>query len=187
MSAYATSSPDGTKWQDVARTGSLSTLSMEPSAPAATTFTSTRHPGHRPSTNARLADRYRFGRGFLVGDAAHIHPPTGGQGLNTSVQDAYNLGWKLAAVAGGASDELLDTYEEERRPVAAAMLGLATKLLDALKRGEMRRGRDRHQLVVRIARHESASMLREQEALTKGRQSPSNNAIRCGGRCLAGD
>ena len=47
--------------------------------------------------NARLADRYRVGRVFLAGDAAHIHPPTGGQGLNTSVQDAYNLGWKLAA------------------------------------------------------------------------------------------
>ncbi|KIZ44020.1 MULTISPECIES: FAD-dependent oxidoreductase [Rhodopseudomonas] len=96
--------------------------------------------------NARLADRYRVGRVFLVGDAAHTHPPTGGQGLNTSVQDAYNLGWKLAAVAGGAPDALLDSYEEERRPVAAAMLGLATKLLDALKRGEMRRGGDVHQL-----------------------------------------
>jgi 2-polyprenyl-6-methoxyphenol hydroxylase-like FAD-dependent oxidoreductase len=96
--------------------------------------------------NARLADRYRVDRVFLVGDAAHTHPPTGGQGLNTSVQDAHNLGWKLAAVAGGASDMLLDTYEEERRPVAAAMLGLATKLLDALKRGEMRRGREVHQL-----------------------------------------
>lgn len=96
--------------------------------------------------NARLADRYRVGRIFLVGDAAHTHPPTGGQGLNTSVQDAYNLGWKLAAVAAGAPDRLLDSYEEERRPVAAAMLGLATKLLDALKRGEMRRGREVHQL-----------------------------------------
>ncbi len=52
--------------------------------------------------NARLADRYRDGRVFLAGDAAHIHPPTGGQGLNTSVQDAYNLGWKLAAVLAGA-------------------------------------------------------------------------------------
>ena len=49
------------------------------------------------SMNARLADRYRVGRVFLVGDAAHVHPPTGGQGLNTSVQDSYNLGWKLAA------------------------------------------------------------------------------------------
>ncbi|EJT05843.1 FAD-dependent oxidoreductase [Rhizobium sp. CCGE 510] len=96
--------------------------------------------------NARLADRYRIGRIFLVGDAAHTHPPTGGQGLNTSVQDAYNLGWKLAAVAAGGPDALLDSYEEERRPVAAAMLGLATDLLDQLKRGEMRRGREVHQL-----------------------------------------
>lgn len=96
--------------------------------------------------NARLADRYRVGRVFLVGDAAHTHPPTGGQGLNTSVQDAYNLGWKLAAVLSGAPDELLDSYEEERRPVAAEMLGLATKLLEAAKRGDMRRGREAHQL-----------------------------------------
>jgi 2-polyprenyl-6-methoxyphenol hydroxylase-like FAD-dependent oxidoreductase len=96
--------------------------------------------------NARLADRYRSGQIFLVGDAAHIHPPTGGQGLNTSVQDAYNLGWKLAAVVNGAPDTLLDTYEEERRPVAAAMLGLTTKLLDAAKRGDMRRGREVHHL-----------------------------------------
>jgi 2-polyprenyl-6-methoxyphenol hydroxylase-like FAD-dependent oxidoreductase len=96
--------------------------------------------------NARLADRYRVGRAFLVGDAAHTHPSTGGQGLNTSVQDAYNLGWKLGAAAAGAPDALLDSNEEERRPIAAAMLGLATKLLDALKRGEMRRGREVHQL-----------------------------------------
>jgi 2-polyprenyl-6-methoxyphenol hydroxylase-like FAD-dependent oxidoreductase len=96
--------------------------------------------------NARLADRYRLGRVFLVGDAAHIHPPTGGQGLNTSVQDAYNLGWKLAASLAGASETVLDSYEEERRPVAAAMLGLATRLLDAAKRGEMRRGREVQQL-----------------------------------------
>ncbi|MFM0151994.1 FAD-dependent oxidoreductase [Paraburkholderia sediminicola] len=96
--------------------------------------------------NARLADRYRDGRVFLVGDAAHIHPPTGGQGLNTSVQDAYNLGWKLAAVIAGAPDGLLDSYEEERRPVAADILGLSTKLLDAMKRGELRRGREVQQL-----------------------------------------
>jgi 2-polyprenyl-6-methoxyphenol hydroxylase-like FAD-dependent oxidoreductase len=96
--------------------------------------------------NARLADRYRIGRVFLMGDAAHIHPPTGGQGLNTSVQDAYNLGWKLGAVTAGAPDALLDSYEEERRPIAASMLGLTTKLLDAAKRGEMRRGREVHQL-----------------------------------------
>jgi 2-polyprenyl-6-methoxyphenol hydroxylase-like FAD-dependent oxidoreductase len=96
--------------------------------------------------NARLADRYRVDRVFLVGDAAHIHLPTGGQGLNTSLQDAYNLGWKLSAVLAGAPDALLDSYEEERRPIAASMLGLSTNLLDALKRGEMRRGREVHQL-----------------------------------------
>jgi 2-polyprenyl-6-methoxyphenol hydroxylase-like FAD-dependent oxidoreductase len=96
--------------------------------------------------NARLADRYRVGRAFLVGDAAHIHPPTGGQGLNTSVQDAHNLGWKLAAVLNGAPDALLDSYEEERRAIAAGMLGLSTALLDAAKQGQMRRGREVHQL-----------------------------------------
>lgn len=96
--------------------------------------------------NARLADRYRVGRVFLVGDAAHIHPPTGGQGLNTSVQDAWNLGWKLGAVLHGAPDALLETYEEERRPVAEGMLKLSTRLLDAAKRGDNRRGREVHQL-----------------------------------------
>jgi 2-polyprenyl-6-methoxyphenol hydroxylase-like FAD-dependent oxidoreductase len=97
--------------------------------------------------NARLADKYQVGRVFIGGDAAHIHPPTGGQGLNTSVQDAYNLGWKLAAVIHGAPEKLLATYEEERRPIAAEMLGLSTKLLQAAReRGDMRRGRETHQL-----------------------------------------
>lgn len=71
----------------------------------------------------RLAERYRTGRVFLAGDAAHIHPPTGGQGLNLGVQDAFNLGWKLAAqVNGWAPDGLLDSYHDERHPVAAAVL-----------------------------------------------------------------
>jgi len=99
------------------------------------------------SMNARLADRFQVGRVFLAGDAAHTHPPTGGQGLNTSVQDAYNLGWKLAAVLAGAPSSLLATYEEERRPIAAGMLGLATKLLQASRSGGgNRRGRDAQQL-----------------------------------------
>src|SRR6478609_5550384 len=98
------------------------------------------------SMNARLADRFQVGRVFLAGDAAHTHPPTGGQGLNTSVQDSYNLGWKLAGALGGAAD-LLPTYEEERRPIAAGMLGLATSLLQAARAGGgMRRGRDTQQL-----------------------------------------
>jgi len=115
--------------------------------------------------NARLADRYRVGRVFLVGDAAHVHPPTGGQGLNTSMQDAYNIGWKLAAVLCGAPDALLDSYEEERRPIAAGMLGLATRLLEASGRGEMRRGREVHQLDLGYA---ESSLALERPARTGG-------------------
>jgi 2-polyprenyl-6-methoxyphenol hydroxylase-like FAD-dependent oxidoreductase len=70
-----------------------------------------------------MAERFRLGRVFLAGDAAHVHPPAGGQGMNTSVQDAYNLGWKLGQVLRhGAPTSLLDTYEEERLPVAARLL-----------------------------------------------------------------
>ena len=86
----------------------------------------------------RMVDRYRVGRVFLAGDAAHMHPPAGGQGLNTGVQDAYNLGWKLAHVVRGGPDPLLDTYEAERLPVAAAVLGLSKRLHQtrSMKRGE---------------------------------------------------
>ena len=71
----------------------------------------------------RQAERYRVGRVLLAGDAAHVHPPTGGQGLNLGIQDAFNLGWKLAAqVAGWAPDGLLDSYHVERHPVAADVL-----------------------------------------------------------------
>ncbi|MGW2626855.1 FAD-dependent monooxygenase [Micromonospora taraxaci] len=71
----------------------------------------------------RLAERYRVGRVLLAGDAAHIHPPIGGQGLNLGVQDAFNLGWKVAAqVRGWAPETLLDSYQEERRPVAEDVL-----------------------------------------------------------------
>ncbi|MFF4825342.1 rifampin monooxygenase [Streptomyces sp. NPDC001312] len=71
----------------------------------------------------RQAERYRVGRVLLAGDAAHIHPPTGGQGLNLGVQDAFNLGWKLAAeVNGWAPEGLLDSYHVERHPVGARVL-----------------------------------------------------------------
>lgn len=72
---------------------------------------------------ARLAERYRVGRVLLAGDAAHIHPPAGGQGLGLGVQDAFNLGWKLAAeLAGWAPEGLLDSYHAERHQVAAGVL-----------------------------------------------------------------
>lgn len=71
----------------------------------------------------RLATAYRHGRAFLAGDAAHIHAPTGGQGMNTGLQDAWNLGWKLAMVVRGeAKPGLLDTYDAERRPIAREVL-----------------------------------------------------------------
>ncbi|MEU1820431.1 rifampin monooxygenase [Streptomyces roseifaciens] len=71
----------------------------------------------------RQAERYRVGRVLLAGDAAHIHPPVGGQGLNLGVQDAFNLGWKLAAEVGGwAPEGLLDSYHAERHPVGARVV-----------------------------------------------------------------
>lgn len=79
--------------------------------------------------NVRMVDRYRQERIFLAGDAAHVHSPAGGQGMNTGIQDAYNLGWKLAAVLGGADATLLDTYQEERLPIAAGVLGISNEIL----------------------------------------------------------
>jgi 2-polyprenyl-6-methoxyphenol hydroxylase-like FAD-dependent oxidoreductase len=73
-------------------------------------------------THCRLASRFRAGRVLIAGDAAHIHSPIGGQGMNAGIQDAWNLGWKLAATVQGAPDALLDTYERERRPVAQRIL-----------------------------------------------------------------
>lgn len=73
--------------------------------------------------SCRMVDRYRVGRVFLAGDAAHIHSPAGGQGITTGIQDAYNLAWKLGLVLrGGASEALLETYEEERLPIAREVL-----------------------------------------------------------------
>src|SRR5206468_9922725 len=71
----------------------------------------------------RSASRFREGRCFLLGDAAHIHSPVGAQGMNTGLQDAYNLGWKIALVAGGSADaKLLDSYDAERAPIARRLL-----------------------------------------------------------------
>jgi len=86
----------------------------------------------------RQADAYRKGRLLLAGDAAHIHPPLGGQGLNLGIQDAVNLGWKLAQVVKGVSpDTLLDTYQAERHPAAARVLR------NTIAQGVLRRPDDR--------------------------------------------
>lgn len=75
----------------------------------------------------RLADSMRYGPCFLVGDAAHVHSPAGGQGMNTGIQDAHNLGWKLAyAVRGIARSEILDSYQPERHPIARGILRSTT-------------------------------------------------------------
>lgn len=81
----------------------------------------------------RCAEKFRDRRAFLLGDAAHIHSPAGGQGMNTGLQDAYNLGWKLALVLQGrAKPELLDTYEQERQPVAQRLLATTDRLFRML-------------------------------------------------------
>ena len=77
----------------------------------------------------RGVDRYRRGRVFVAGDAAHIHSPAGGQGMNTGIQDALNLAWKIALVARGeAPERILDTYDEERRPVGQRLLAYTDRL-----------------------------------------------------------
>ena len=78
--------------------------------------------------NVRMVQRFRIGRVLLAGDAAHVHSPAGAQGMNTGIQDAYNLGWKLAAVRGGADEDLIDTYQEERLPIARGVLDLSSEL-----------------------------------------------------------
>ncbi|MFI1796698.1 FAD-dependent monooxygenase [Streptomyces sp. NPDC020379] len=100
---------------------------------------------------AAMAERFRTGRVLLAGDAAHIHAPAGGQGLNTGVQDAYNLGWKLAAALRGAPDAVLDSYDGERVPVAAGVLHLSTRQNAADRAagaGFTRRGSETLQLAI---------------------------------------
>jgi hypothetical protein len=88
------------------------------------------------------------------------------------VQDSYNLGWKLAAVLGGAPEKLLATYEEERRPIAAGMLGLATQLLKESKQGRMRRGRETRQLDVGYPGTSLALQTRERDGVQAGDRAP---------------
>ncbi|SPF06667.1 FAD-dependent oxidoreductase [Streptomyces sp. MA5143a] len=101
--------------------------------------------------NIRLAESYGRGRVFLAGDAAHVHTPAGAQGLNTGMQDGYNLGWKLGQVLAGADPALLTTYEAERQPIAAGVLGLSTEKWGGIAKldpSSMKRGKDEQQLAL---------------------------------------
>ncbi len=146
-------------------------------------FASIRFPGYR--MDARIAEHYRVGKVFLAGDAAHVHPPTGGQGLNTSIQDAYNLGWKMAASLRGAGEELLDSYEQERRPVAESLLHLSTRLLDSQKQGGIKRERDVQQLDIQYTDSPLAHTLPErQHGLQAGERAPDAPLLGAGGQSL---
>jgi 2-polyprenyl-6-methoxyphenol hydroxylase-like FAD-dependent oxidoreductase len=93
----------------------------------------------------RVAEHFRKGRAFLLGDAAHIHSPAGGQGMNTGIGDAVNLGWKLAAVlAGRAPDSLLDTYEAERIGFARRLVATTDRVFSVVTRGRADRRRRAH-------------------------------------------
>jgi len=100
----------------------------------------------------RSAERFRNRRCFLLGDAAHVHSPAGGQGMNTGLQDAYNLAWKLALVVSGKADAaLLDTYEAERIPVAQRLLETTDRAFALLVSDSWFAGLFRTQIVARIA------------------------------------
>ncbi|MFD4538419.1 FAD-dependent monooxygenase [Streptomyces bauhiniae] len=121
------------------------------------TLTGLRAAPTRWTDNTRQASAYRSGRVFLAGDAAHVHPPFGGQGLNLGVGDAVNLGWKLAAVASGrAREDLLDTYDAERRPVGAWVLDW-TRAQIGILRGDPKSGALRGVLADLLSTHDGTT------------------------------
>ena len=124
-----------------------------------------------------IARHFRNGRVFLAGDAAHVHPPAGGQGMNTSVQDAYNLGWKLGqAIRHGAPDALLDSYEAERLAVAANLLEFV---------GEMHKdwlGKAKDKVEPRQGEHMQLSLNYRGGPLSVDERNVSGSVVRAGDR-----
>jgi hypothetical protein len=146
----------------------------------------------------RSASRFRDRRCFLLGDAAHIHSPVGAQGMNTGLQDAYNLAWKLALVVQGrAAPELLDTYEEERIPIARRLLNTTDRAFRLVVSDNWLAGFMRTQILARIAAF-ALGQYRIQKAafrvvsqtgihyrnstLSQSTESPSRSAPRAGDR-----
>ena len=137
--------------------------------------------------NVRMVTRYRMGRVFLAGDAAHVHSPAGGQGMNTGIQDAYNLGWKLAGVLRGAPETLLDTYEEERLPVAANVLGISSKLYKQIAKDEEALRRDAVTLQLGITYKEMSLSARGGGvtlSLSAGDRAPDAPGLDAGGKAV---
>ncbi|WP_418960697.1 FAD-dependent monooxygenase [Streptomyces tritici] len=135
----------------------------------------------------RLVDRYGEGRVFVAGDAAHIHPPTGAQGMNTGIQDAWNLAWKLAlAVEGGARAGLLASYDAERRPVGAEVVGRTVR---HAAEGVQADRTDPETLLLREAQllvtYRGSPVVGPADASAGGGPEPGDRAPDCGG--LAGD
>ena len=122
----------------------------------------------RATDMTRQAASYRDGRVLLAGDAAHVHHPIGGQGLNTGVQDAVNLGWKLALVANGsAPDSLLDSYHAERHPVAARVLQHTMAQMALLRHPTDDRTKALRDIMSEVLRHgRAASALRRDDVGT---------------------
>ena len=124
----------------------------------------------------RLADTYRTGRVLLAGDAAHIHSPFGGQGLNTGIGDAENLAWKLALVCTGrAAPDLLDTYEAERRPIAEDVLASTSGLTRLVMGGSTAARLVRDHVLVPLMNHRAVQRLiweRSSQLLTSYRGGP---------------
>lgn len=139
--------------------------------------------------NVRMVDRYRVGRVFLAGDSAHVHPPAGGLGMNTGIQDASNLAWKVANVLRGAPEELLDTYEQERLPVAAQVLDVSSKLVAGRVKGVVPgegAGSDTRQLTVHYPVSDINGSARQSQAIVQAGdrapdsllQAPDGTAVR---------
>ena len=130
----------------------------------------------------RSASRFRKGRCFLLGDAAHIHSPVGAQGMNTGLQDAYNLGWKLAAVTQGRADAaLLDSYEAERVPVAQRLLATTDRAFRVVVSDSWGAGLLRTKVLARIA----AFVLRQPRAQRLAFRTVSQTGIHYRGSALS--
>jgi 2-polyprenyl-6-methoxyphenol hydroxylase-like FAD-dependent oxidoreductase len=137
----ATGSGKAIEWNDVDR-GPIERIGLQIDR---INWFSTYHVHHR------VADRFRKNRVFLLGDAAHIHSPVGGQGMNTGLGDAMNLAWKLAAVIGGrANEDLLDTYEPERIAFARRLVATTDRVFKAASSDGRLAGVVRTQIVPRI-------------------------------------